>query len=496
MMSIFNGTERGLGTSKSSIWMKLDVEFRTYLKHFKGAKLHVFLDIALHADANGFARPSYDRIREHTGYGRDTIGTALSGLTETLIHERPILIRWRERDPSTQQFVSGNYYVVFPVDDQILEVYPDWRVGTVPGQTPLMENADSGPELENTNSGKIPTLEKADDGKCSLEVDPIDQVDPDFKENQSIIDHPSARAATDDDDDLSTSDQPSVSLESQKGHRPESEAEDPPTARDQNSGKSGVDSHSHKQTSVTAAGPTRSEGQNTDQPPKVDSVLLDEKTVRMDDDDLVSRPEITVFLNQLRPKVLNSYVDPALVALLYDTYGFEPLARVFARLKPQKFTSLHGYLVKALDNEQQVIAHEQAEEAKREAALQQQIADNMDYWNMDDPPVVPPTGLDAGVEFYAETGALVDPVQGAEESGHDQLALAYARQRGATHLIARETPGQFVGYKLHHNGRAVMELFFFVNGRAPLPVEEGQYPWGKTRLSEIPQEAIPVNEIA
>lgn len=116
MISIFNGTRRTLGKpAERDIHAKIDVDFRKYIKHFKGAKLAVFLAIALHINEDGECNPSYDLLEEETGLGRDTIAKALQELCELEIEGSRILTKWRTRNDKGQ-LIGSNNYKIFPTD--------------------------------------------------------------------------------------------------------------------------------------------------------------------------------------------------------------------------------------------------------------------------------------------------------------------------------------------------------------------------------------------
>jgi len=118
MISIFNGTRRTLGQpTEKDIYAKIDVEFRQYLHHFKGAKLAVFIAISLHINEDGTAFPSYDKLQEETGLGRDTIAQALKDLCEMKIDGNRVLTKWRTRN-GKGQLVGNNRYKIFPTEEE------------------------------------------------------------------------------------------------------------------------------------------------------------------------------------------------------------------------------------------------------------------------------------------------------------------------------------------------------------------------------------------
>jgi hypothetical protein len=69
MIQIFNGRSRGLGQdAQEAVFLQVSVTLRQHLHHFKGARLGVFMAIALHSNAEGWAWPSLAILRSETGY--------------------------------------------------------------------------------------------------------------------------------------------------------------------------------------------------------------------------------------------------------------------------------------------------------------------------------------------------------------------------------------------------------------------------------------------
>jgi hypothetical protein len=122
VISIFNGTRRGLDDSPDGIaqeiYIQVKVRFRTVLHQFKGSKLSIFMAVSLHANQWGIAFPSYDTLEEETGLERSTISLAVRGLQDTIIDERRVMLVWRERD-AAGQFIGNNFYLIFPSKQEI-----------------------------------------------------------------------------------------------------------------------------------------------------------------------------------------------------------------------------------------------------------------------------------------------------------------------------------------------------------------------------------------
>ena len=71
----------GLALSWTDFYIKLKVAFRRKaLLKLKGAKLSVFLCLALHVDRDGVAAPGVDAIMRETGYSRSVVCNALEEL--------------------------------------------------------------------------------------------------------------------------------------------------------------------------------------------------------------------------------------------------------------------------------------------------------------------------------------------------------------------------------------------------------------------------------
>lgn len=119
MFSIFNGRERTLGGATSEVFAQVSVDFREYLHLFKGAKLNVFMAIALHANEDGWAWPGYAKLCQETGYNVDTIKKALSDLCDMTINGHRVLLRYQPT--SDNGTFTSNHYLLFPSVDEATE---------------------------------------------------------------------------------------------------------------------------------------------------------------------------------------------------------------------------------------------------------------------------------------------------------------------------------------------------------------------------------------
>src|SRR5262245_26279483 len=117
MISIFNGRSRGIGKhGQREVYVQVSVKLRDHLHLFKGAKLAVFMAIALHTNEEGWSEPSIDLLRAETGYNKETISTALTGLCAlTLDGERVLLAAQRRSGGGS---FTQNRYLVFPSPEE------------------------------------------------------------------------------------------------------------------------------------------------------------------------------------------------------------------------------------------------------------------------------------------------------------------------------------------------------------------------------------------
>lgn len=120
MISFFNGRRRGLGGEKREVYAQVDVDFRDYLFHFKGASLAVFMAISLHGDEEGWSWPSYETLAKETGYSLDTIRSALQTLCELMIDGQRVLLRYQPQADAGGKFAS-NRYLIFPSAEEVAE---------------------------------------------------------------------------------------------------------------------------------------------------------------------------------------------------------------------------------------------------------------------------------------------------------------------------------------------------------------------------------------
>jgi hypothetical protein len=118
MIQIFNGRSRGLGQdAQHAVYVQVSVALRQHLHHFKGARLGVFLAIALHSNADGWAWPSMAVLKAETGYNVQTISQALSDLCALTIDGQHVLLAVQDR--ATGGTFATNRYLLFPSDADV-----------------------------------------------------------------------------------------------------------------------------------------------------------------------------------------------------------------------------------------------------------------------------------------------------------------------------------------------------------------------------------------
>ena len=118
MIQIFNGRTRGLGQeAQHAVYLQVSVQMRQHLHHFKGARLGVFLAIALHSNADGWAWPSMAVLKAETGYNVQTISQALRDLCVLTIDGQHVLLAVQDR--VTGGTFATNRYLLFPSDADV-----------------------------------------------------------------------------------------------------------------------------------------------------------------------------------------------------------------------------------------------------------------------------------------------------------------------------------------------------------------------------------------
>lgn len=187
MISIFNGRKRSLGDTHAEVFAQLSVEFRQHLYLFKGARLHVFLCVALHADDKGWAYPTIEAcIRRETGYNRETIILALNELCQLTIEGHRVLLAYQPINPDGT--FQPNQYLIFPTPKEVAKYETNNSRRRQPRDAKLPS-----PSAENPNSAE-PSLEKPNSVKPNSE-------NPHSKKNQPKPEPSEAEPTNPDDDD-------------------------------------------------------------------------------------------------------------------------------------------------------------------------------------------------------------------------------------------------------------------------------------------------------
>ena len=102
-------TDTGTQERRNKTYVKFSVSFREQqLAQLRGARLAVFVCLALHIEEDGSCFPSISLIGKETGYNRDTIFKALRKL-----EFMGDIARKQKTDTKTKKFRS-NLYQLFP----------------------------------------------------------------------------------------------------------------------------------------------------------------------------------------------------------------------------------------------------------------------------------------------------------------------------------------------------------------------------------------------
>src|SRR6266540_5803382 len=168
MIQIFNGRSRSLGQdAQEAVFLQVSVKMRQHLHHFKGARLGVFMAIALHSNAEGWAWPSLAMLKAETGYNVQTISQALSDLCTLSIDGQRVLLAVQDRAPHGT--FATNRYLLFPSAAEVaqyegadgpLPLLPDTPRATPALDTPTTAAAPTaGPDTPAPSSA-APSLEK------------------------------------------------------------------------------------------------------------------------------------------------------------------------------------------------------------------------------------------------------------------------------------------------------------------------------------------------
>ena len=221
MIRFCNKRSRSLDGSKSSgVYVQVEVTLRDHLAKFKGARLGVFLAIALHSDEDGWSKPGIDLISRETGYNRDTISAAITELDQLTIEGHRVMLVYQT---SIQGRFFRNKYLIFPTPEEaemLAKAKPRKRTRkrTRKQKPPILQNSPSlgFPDTEKPDTEKLepekPEPEKPEPEKPTHEEEPVfkknhDREKPPLEKNhEEEQPAPSSSSSqvpprTDDDDD-------------------------------------------------------------------------------------------------------------------------------------------------------------------------------------------------------------------------------------------------------------------------------------------------------
>jgi len=160
MISIFNGRSRTLGAANDAdVYLQLSVSLREHLYLFKGAKLAVFMAIALHSNEEGWSYPKIELLVDETGFTDETVCKALNELCALEVEGHRVLLRSSGRGRANRAGTFGNnHYLIFPT-------FPDVRRFEIEGEDPPAAR-------ERKNTSTVP--EKSDTEKTGTEKSDTD----------------------------------------------------------------------------------------------------------------------------------------------------------------------------------------------------------------------------------------------------------------------------------------------------------------------------------
>lgn len=119
MIRIINRDCRQIGcTPGPRVTVELTGESCKYLHFFKGARLAVFMALALHTNTEGWAIASLALLRKETGYAAETIARTIAGLCKLKIDGHRVLMAVRNSRPAGPH--AKYHFRVFPADRDLL----------------------------------------------------------------------------------------------------------------------------------------------------------------------------------------------------------------------------------------------------------------------------------------------------------------------------------------------------------------------------------------
>lgn len=109
-------------------------EARRHLRCFKGAKLAVFLSLLLHSNEERWSNTDISQLERETGYRKQTIENAVSGLCRLKVNGRRIMLAISER--KEVGFVARKHFLLFPTESDIAR-YERARRHTFANESPV-----------------------------------------------------------------------------------------------------------------------------------------------------------------------------------------------------------------------------------------------------------------------------------------------------------------------------------------------------------------------
>jgi hypothetical protein len=119
MITIFSGRTRQVGGSKSDVFVQVNVDFRQHLHIMKGARLSVFLAIALHTNQEGWCWPTRSLLSKETGYNEQTISKAITDLCSLTISGQRLMLRYQPVGGDGS--FGPNNYLIFPSEEEVVQ---------------------------------------------------------------------------------------------------------------------------------------------------------------------------------------------------------------------------------------------------------------------------------------------------------------------------------------------------------------------------------------
>lgn len=119
MLTILNIVQNQSQQKGREICFRVSRRLKSHLRLLKGLKLHVFLNILLDADENGWSRVSMTLLEAQTGYNTTTLKRTISTLCKLRIEGRRVLLAVHESGVTGPNCV--NHYLIFPSEAEVIK---------------------------------------------------------------------------------------------------------------------------------------------------------------------------------------------------------------------------------------------------------------------------------------------------------------------------------------------------------------------------------------